>query len=150
MMITRELNSLYLAEIKLLNEKIKYIEEGNRRLQGIMEDCQRQKTKCEDDLQNVSSGNDEIVILKKELELYKTELEDEKKKNQKLEEDIEGFKSQISILKANEKTSSLFIAELWTEWTDCSKTCEGGLRTRTNKCTTYGKQTEDCKTYSCG
>ena len=75
---------LYLAEIKLLNEKIKYNQEvnqelhdENRRLHNIMQNCERQKTKCEDDLQssgnlqNVQSGNAEVVILMKELELYK-------------------------------------------------------------------------------
>ena len=50
-------------------------------------------------------------------------MKDEEESNSKCESNVQNYKNQIQR-----------ICPVWTEWTDCSKSCGGGTQTRINKC----------------
>ena len=67
------------------------------------------------------------------------DLKDEEDNNSKCESNLQNYKNQIQR-----------VCPVWAEWTDCSKSCEGGTQTRINKCSNESESRtcnqEPCRT----
>ena len=68
-------------EIKLLKEKVDYLNDGSRKLHDLYDKSREKSRNLQKKLESCESGNQDEMILRKELDLCRDELLDEKNLN---------------------------------------------------------------------
>ena len=97
---------------------------------------------CDTKLSNVTDRNDELqsVIQTKteKITLLESNLTFKYDENSKCKTSLDETKSKLEL-----------VCPLWTNWSDCSKSCDSGTRKRMNKCETDDTEFESCNEHLC-
>ena len=103
-------------EIKLLNEKVDYLNEGNRKLHASCETriqkLQNKLNQKETLMDQCQSGNQDAFITRKELDSCRDELTDEQDSKQQIYQNLQNAKQNIKTLEDENKRHSSNIETL--------------------------------------
>ena len=105
-------------EINLLNEKVVYLENGNRRLHDSYE---RRDQEQQDKLETCENQNEAVVITRRELDLCRDELTDEQTSKEQLNQNLRSVKQNMKSLELENENLRYRIRRLESDKTERMK-----------------------------